>query len=235
MEDSESLQKAKPEELLVASKFTLMEKLIDRLKSNRYLPEKTDQPSSLNGIPIPSGVNVFDACAELAETDDDLRVFARSEGVPTLCSQFLRSPEADGSIDLIGACLRLLAIIIRDDRISKTLLLNSGVLESEKIRFFSSHSLMSSNESSEHHLKHLNGAMLLYLECSRDSYICTALKCHEDSFVVALSIVVESIGSFSQNISDPNRVVEIVSFYRAVSMFNKNITFSKDNKIITQK
>jgi hypothetical protein len=234
MEDEQTLKSVKPEELLVASKFAFIQKLIARLRNNRFTPEETSD-LSLTEMSIPVDVNAFDACAELAETDDDLRVFARSEGVSVICSGFLSSPERNMNLKLVGPCLRLLAILIRDDRITKSQLLSSGVLQSEKEALFSSHSEITSTGALEAHLKFLNGSMQLLFECSKDSNIFSALKFHDDSFFVSLSIIVECVGNYSSAISDTDHVVEVVAFYRSISMFIKHYMFSKDTKSITHR
>lgn len=228
------LKSVKPEELIVASKFAFIQKLITRLRNNQFTPEKTSNPALVD-ISIPIDVNVFDACAELAETDDDLRVYARSEGVSVICSGFLSSSERNLNLKFVGPCLRLLAILVRDDRITKSQLLSSGVLQSEKEYLFSSHSVITSTGALETHLKYLNGSMQLLLECSKDSNICSALKFHDDSFFVSLSIIIECVGSYSGAISDTNHVVEVVAFYRSVSTIIKHYMFSKDTKSITQR
>jgi len=82
----------------------------------------------------------------------------------------------------------------------------------------------------------LTGAMNIFLECSFDPKIQPSIGSIGDDFIQALAMVVEDSGSFSAAGSETHdHVVELLAFYRSVSLFIKQIMFSSDKSKLSDK
>lgn len=224
------------DEMMTATKFTLMNKLITRMQKNEFSLNKEEAKDM--EIPI-GGVNVFDACCEMAQDDDDLRVLARTSGVVTLCCKFFNENTASTDSDilaLVGPCLKCISIISKNDKSSKTLLLELGTLENIKncmtdptMKIATLKSKQPSNIYSR--LRFLTASMYVFLEVAFDTKIQKHFTLISDEFIQSLSIILEDISSHSSDVKKHEVVVEILAFYRIVSLFVKQITFDSKEKI----
>lgn len=226
------------DEMMTATKFTLMNRLIKRMQNNEFTLGK-DESKEME-LPL-GGVNVFDACCEMSQEDDDLRVLARTNDVVTLCAKFFNeniSCTESIVLSLLGPCLKCISIISKDDKGSKALLLELGTLDHVRdcivdpaLKF----SVLKLKQSSDIYsrLKFLSGSMYLFLETSFDTKIQKQFNIINDTFIQSISIVLEDISSYfdENNVIDNHEIViELLAFYRAVSLFIKQITFDSKDK-----
>lgn len=223
------------DEMMTATKFTLMNKLIKRMQKNEFSLGKEESKDM--ELPL-GGVNVFDACCEMAQDDDDLRVLARTNGVVTLCSKFFNenvSSTESSVLSLLGPCLKCISIVSKDDKGSKTLLLELGTLDHVQKCMADPALKISVLEKKQSldiysRLKFLSGSMYLFLETAFDTKIQKSFDIINDNFIQSLAIVLEDISSYSEEMKNHEEVVELLAFYRAVSLFVTHITFDSRDR-----
>ena len=223
------------DEMMTATKFTLMNKLIERMKKKFFSLGKEEAKEMK--LPV-GGVNVFDACCEMAQDDDDLRVLARTTGVVTLCSEFFNENVSSTDFEvlgLLGPCLKCISVISKDDIFCKTILMESGTLENVKNCMLDPALKVSRLKSEQplniySRLKFLCGSMYIFLEVAFDSKIQKGFNIVDDGFIQALSMILEDISAYSKDTKRHELVVELLAFYRSVSLFVKHITFDSKER-----